>query len=102
MTDSLVKATASRFVRLLQRLCPRRTIVLASKKVHYIGSVKLGIALARVVSVILTVEGYACAPQPPRAGPGPRTARAPKEVPLGGAPKEVLSGDIPKTAKNAG
>jgi hypothetical protein len=32
-----------------------------AKKVHYIGSVNLGISLARVVSIILTVEGYACA-----------------------------------------
>jgi hypothetical protein len=40
-----------------------RRIVPAPKKAHYIGSVRLGIAVARVVSVFLAVEGYACAPR---------------------------------------
>ncbi|CAH2785635.1 MAG: hypothetical protein PPHEINF_2446 [uncultured Paraburkholderia sp.] len=30
---------------------------------HHIGSLKMVIAAARVASVILAVEGYACAPQ---------------------------------------
>ncbi|MDI7066209.1 hypothetical protein QMO17_33765 [Klebsiella pneumoniae] len=59
MTDSLLKAASGRLVRLL----PCNLIVPAPKKAHYIGSVKLGIALARVVSIILAIEGYTCAPQ---------------------------------------
>jgi hypothetical protein len=39
---------------------PDRT---GAKNKHYIGGLNLGIALAHVVSVILTVEGYVCARQ---------------------------------------
>jgi hypothetical protein len=58
MLDNLPKAAASRFARPLQSA----SIVAAPKKAHYIDSVKLGIALARVATLILAVEGYACAP----------------------------------------
>jgi hypothetical protein len=39
----------------------RRLIVAASKKDHYIGGLNPGIAMARVVSGILAVEGEGCA-----------------------------------------
>jgi hypothetical protein len=32
-----------------------------AKKAHYIGCLRLGIAVAYVASIILTVEGYVCA-----------------------------------------
>jgi hypothetical protein len=63
MTDSLLKAVARRLVRRLHA----DSIVPAPKKAHYIGSVKLGIAAARVASVILAVEGYTRAPRHRRA-----------------------------------
>ncbi|MFM0102726.1 hypothetical protein PQR01_04310 [Paraburkholderia rhynchosiae] len=53
MTDSLLKAAAHRFVRFFESA----SIVAAPKKAHYIGGVKLGIALARVATLILAVEG---------------------------------------------
>jgi hypothetical protein len=80
MTDSLLKAAESRFVRLLQA----DSIVPAPKKAHYIGSVKLGIAAARVASVILAVEGYTCAPQHRRAGCGSSAAHTPKTAEYAG------------------
>ncbi|ASL45709.1 hypothetical protein bAD24_I19760 [Burkholderia sp. AD24] len=61
MTDSLLKATASLFGRLL----PVVSIVPGPKKAHYIDSLNLSIAMARVVSIILAVEGYTRALQQP-------------------------------------
>jgi hypothetical protein len=58
MLDSSLKAAAPRFVWLLRSA----SIVAAPKMAHYIGALKLGIALARVATLILTAEGYACAP----------------------------------------
>jgi hypothetical protein len=68
-------------------------IVPASKMAHHIGRLKMGIATASVASVILAVEGYACAPQQ-------RQARR-NEAGLGGL--ETFSAThVPKTAEHAG
>jgi hypothetical protein len=87
MLDSSLKAVANRFVWLLQSA----SIVAAPKKAHYIGALKLGIALARVATLILAVEGYACAPQRRRA-----------EALAWRPPRRQPSRGIPKTAQHAG
>ncbi|WP_345810762.1 hypothetical protein AAGS40_08065 [Paraburkholderia sp. PREW-6R] len=66
MTDSLLKAAMRVINGGLRCILPHRRIVPAPKMAHYIGGVKLGIARARVVSIILAVEGYVCALQSTR------------------------------------
>ncbi|WP_164853520.1 hypothetical protein [Paraburkholderia kirstenboschensis] len=51
---------------------------------HYIGSLKMVIATARVASVILTVEGYACAPQQRQALGAFSAAHVPKTAQYAG------------------
>jgi hypothetical protein len=51
---------------------------------HYIGSLKMVIATARVVSVILTAEGYACAPQQRQTREALSAAHVPKTAQYAG------------------
>jgi hypothetical protein len=83
MTDSLLKGAANK-ARGRCSVWPYRSIVPASKMTHYIGSLKMVIATARVASVILTVEGYACAPQQQQALGAFSAAHVPKTAQYAG------------------